>query len=198
MNKNLVFVFAALTLLAACAGKEEYNGLDHGGIKYEGETVAYKVNYTVKLNDPNVHEVADVLVQYIDAEGSVRQDSVTGIQWQKPVTYKKTATMEYGLAAHFFAKRNPSSTAVAYDFGADLSSALLQLSSAGDSLQIAVLRSQKDDCTGLLRYGDGKMSREEALSQDGAGRMDTTSVYFRYTSLNNDSAMVRKKFEWKE
>lgn len=196
--KNVLMAAAVAASLVACAGKEEYNGLDHDEVKYDGETVAYKVYYTVKLNDPAVREVADVLVRYVDADGTVKQDTMDGATWQKPVVFTKSATMNYGLIARYFAKANPALTNDTYNFGVDLSSKMYQMSSMGDSMQIAVLRSQTGECTGILKYDGGTMDRETVLTEYGADRIDSTTVYYRLTSVKNDSAMVRSKFVWSE
>lgn len=186
----------AAAIMAACAGKEDYDGIDHDS-KYEGETVAKRLFYKVKLADPYVTETADVLVQYIDADGTVRQDTLKGSQWEKAVTFPLASTTTYGLAARYFAKSSPTLSKPSYSFDADLASTMFQLSSKGDSMQLAVLRSDKDGRTGILKHGDS-LTREEILSQGTSEDIDSTMVYYHFTSVNNDSALVRSKFEWKE
>lgn len=193
----------AASMMMACAGKEEYNGLGHDGLDYDGETVAMKVFYNVKLSDPNVHEVANVLVQYIDSLGNTQQDTLNGDTWAKAVVYKRMSTMNYGLAAHYFSKKNATLTKESYHFGADLTSKVFQISSMGDSLQVGKftsLKNEKDnECTSILRYyKDSSMDKAEASTQAGRDAIDTTMVYFRLTSLKSDSAIVRSKFVWKE
>lgn len=187
--------FVALSLLSSCSNTEDYNGLDHDN-QYSGDDVAYRVNYTVKLDDANVHEVADVKVQYIDADGNIQTANIDGTQWQQPVTYRIAATMNYGLAVRYFSKDNATLTHDTYGFGANLSSPMYKISSEGDSLYYGTLRSNSGEADGVVKYYNGTMDKAEAQTPDGREMIDTTMVYFRLTSVKSDSAVVRKKFEW--
>lgn len=199
-NKKLTFALMACAagLTMACAGKEDYDGLDHK--LPEGDVAPeLKVVYNVKLNDPNVYEAATVKVQYIDSLGNTIEDDMTGNSWTKTVTYKKTVTMNFGLAAHYFALQNPQLTKAEYGFGADLTSMVYQMYTSGDSLQIARFKSEDKESTGVARwFPNGIIPKSEAATPEGNAFIDSTMVYFRLTSVKNDSAMVRSKFTWKK
>ncbi len=192
--KKIMFaalVVAAFPSLAGCSSDDDSGS--HRG-QYVGPTVAEKMYYTVELNDPNVLEAADLLVRYLDADGTIRQDTVRSGLWRKPVLFKTGKNVFFTLAAHYFAKESPTLTKDSYDFGIDIASPLFYMDEKGDSLFVGSITPQKKDGSGLFYIGKTKLSKTEIMSEQGRSDIDTTMVFFN----TNDSATQTRPYTWTE
>ena len=140
MIRNGYVLLAAATLalasgVASCGNDDPPTG---DGIDYTEKVVTgYRMQYNMKLADPNVREVADVLVTYIDAEGKEVEDTMDGQEWQKTVVMPSGKEQTYGLAARFASKQSPVMSQDEYDFAVDLTSGIYTLYSNGSAMMLA-------------------------------------------------------------
>lgn len=201
INKNDVFMkiingympfaaaLAAVALgVAACGNDDSPSG---PGIDYGDKYVTgYRMEYSVKLADPNVHEVADVLVTYIDADGSELEDTLYGQEWAKTVVMPKGNSQTYGLAARFASKEAPVLTHDTYDFAVDLTSRIFTLYSTGSQMLLASPTNHVSKGI-LLPDNDGETrsvrSASYLVTPQAREDMDTTTTYFNFTSMKLES-----------
>lgn len=173
-------------------------GLDFG----EKYVSGYKTDYSITLSDPNVHEVADVLATYIDADGSEKNDTVEGQKWTKTVVMAPGTSQTYGLALHFASKPTPVLTQDEYDFGADITSHVTVLYSNGTSM--ALMWPKGNVFKGILRPdNDGNFRTVRASSYlvtpQAREDIDTTMVYFNFTNKRLESGkdtLIYNKFSF--
>ncbi len=161
---------------------------------YTGPTVGERLRYTVRLNDSNVLEVADLLVQYLNADGSIVQDTVRSDRWSKTVTFTPGRDVYFTLAAKYFAKSGVVPTRDSYDFGLNLSSPLYYVNAKGDSLFAGNVKPRSGDWSGLFKLGQTTMTKAEILSEIGRKDIDSTMIYYNM----NDTATQYKTYVWHE
>ncbi len=161
---------------------------------YTGPTVAEKLYYTVQLNDPNVLEVADLLVQYLKADGSIVQDTVRSSRWSKSVVFTPGKDVFFSLAAKYFAKDITSPSKSSYDFGLSLSSPLYYMNAKGDSLFAGSVKPRESDCSGIFKFPQTTLAAAEIQSGLWRKDIDSTMIYFNM----NDTATQYKPYVWHE
>ena len=173
---------AATLALASCGGDDAPSGpgLDFG----EKAITGYRAEYALQLVDPNVEEVARVQVEYYDADGSMKKDTVEGSAWTKTVTYAPGKDRVYALSARYLPKDAPVATHDAYDFAVSLRGTVDILYSNGSYLRWATARNHT--YKGILAPNeDGEFSTVRSasylLSTYGREEMDTTGTYFNIT-----------------
>ena len=188
MKKNFCMPAAAALCgaialgMTACGGDDAPGGpgLDYG----EKVVTGYRMDYNVSLADPDVHEVADVIVEFVGADGSISRDTMDGQMWHKTVSFPLATKVTYGLAARFAAKDAPTLTKEQYDFATDLTSHVYTTYNNASPMP---LRSPKNH-TGkgiLLPLQDGSSNTVRSAgylsSQAGREDIDTTSVSYYQT-----------------
>ena len=173
---------AATLALASCGDDDAPSGpgLDFG----EKAITGYRAEYALQLADPNVEEVARVQVEYYDADGSMKKDTVEGSAWTKTVTYAPGKDRVYALSARYLPKDAPVATHDAYDFAVSLRGTVDILYSNGSYLRWATARNHT--YKGILAPNeDGEFSTVRSasylLSTYGREEMDTTGTYFNIT-----------------
>lgn len=178
-------------LIAGCSESDD-SGSNRNA--YTGPTVAERLSYTVKLNDPNVLEVADLLVQYLKADGSIAQDTVRTGRWSNTVTFTPGKDVYFTLAAKYFAKNVASPSKSSYDFGLSLSSPLYYMNAKGDSLFIGYVKPREGDCSSIFKLTQTTLTAAEILSEQGRADIDSSMIYFNM----NDTATQHKPYVWHE
>ncbi len=195
-----VMVTAALV---ACGDSDDPTGDDiFAGNVISRVRSGYKIVYGVELADANVMEAADVLVEYLDADGNVQKDTVRDSVWVQTVNFDKSSTHTYGLAARYSPKDNPVLTQDTYDFDIDLSSPLYITYTDGTEMLWATLRNRVYD--GILKKdGDGNLrserSRDYLTTSYGRDDMDTTITSYMVTISTLSSSkdtLIYSTFEW--
>ncbi len=194
--KRSQFVAAFIAVLSPfiVVGCSDSNDSGYNRNTYTGPTVGERLRYTVQLNDANVLEVADLLVQYLNPDGTIVQDTVRGSRWTKTLTFTPGKDVYFTLAAKYFAKSGIVPTKDSYDFGLNLSSPLYYVNAKGDSLFAGTIRPRSGDCTGLFKLGLTTLTKAEIMSEVGRSDIDTTMIYYNM----NDSATQYKTYVWQE
>ena len=190
MIRNGYLLLAAATLalasgVASCDDPPTGDGIDYT----EKVVTGYRMQYNMKLADPNVREVADVLVTYIDAEGKEVEDTMDGQEWQKTVVMPSGKEQTYGLAARFASKQSPVMSQDEYDFAVDLTSGIYTLYSNGSAMMLAWATNR---ATRSASYLVTPQARED---------MDTTFTYFNFTNRRLESGrdtIIFNKFDFKK
>ena len=155
-------------------------GLDYG----EKVVTGYRMDYNVSLADPDVHEVADVIVEFVGADGSISRDTMDGQMWHKTVSFPLATKVTYGLAARFAAKDAPTLTKEQYDFAADLTSHVY--TTYNNASPMPLLSPKNHTGKGILlplQDGSSNTVRSAGYLSSQAGRedIDTTSVSYYQT-----------------
>lgn len=191
-NKNLLTLAAACAVVvggfASCGDSDDPSG---PGLDFSDPVVTgYRMDYRLELSDQHIGEVADVLVEYIDADGNTLCDTVEGQTWAKSVTFPKGSRQVYGLAARFSPKGAPELTQDAYDFAVDLGSHLYVLYSNRSPMLNGTPANHASK--GILKpRQDGSYNTERSagylLTQYGREDMDTTTVDYCVVSERLES-----------
>lgn len=184
--KGYALFAAALVAVAfgftACGDDDPPSG---PGLDYtEQRITGYRMQYSMKLADPNVRDIADVLVTYIDADGKQVEDTMDGRTWNKTVVMPNGSAQNCGLAARFSAKDNPVFAHDEYDFSVDLESVFSRMYANGKVLTLAWPTNEK--WKGILRPdndGNFRTLRSADYLQTSYGRedIDSTLTYFNFT-----------------
>ena len=193
MIRNGYVLLAAATLalasgVASCGNDDPPTG---DGIDYTEKVVTgYRMQYNMNLADPNVREVADVLVTYFDAEGKEVEDTMDGQEWQKTVVMPSGKEQTYGLAARFASKQSPVMSQDEYDFAVDLTSGIYTLYSNGSAMMLAWATNRESQ--GILKAdadGEYRTTRSASYLVTPQARedMDTTLTYFNFTNRRLES-----------
>lgn len=168
--------------LASCGDDDAPSGpgLDFG----EKSITGYRTEYALQLADPNVREVADVQVEYYDADGSMKKDTLEDGAWTKTVVYAPGKDRVYALSARYLPKAAPVATHDTYDFAVSLRATVDILYSNGTNMRWATARNHT--YKGILAPNeDGEFSTVRSasylLSTYGREEMDTTGTYFNIT-----------------
>lgn len=203
-RKDLIAAVALAAALAAglasCGGDDAPSG---PGLDYGDKTVsAYRIAYTVQLADPAVRDVADVLVEYLDADGTMKKDTLDGGAWTKTVAFAPGKERNYGLLARYSPREDALATKDAYDFAVSLSAPLYILYTNGSSMLWATLRNHT--YKGILAPNkDGDFSTRRTadylLTTYGQEEMDTTATYFNITYrelASGKDTLIYNSMEW--
>ena len=205
MKKRIALIAAAVGFAAfsvvSCGGNDEPSG---SGNDYVWENLSgYRIEYNVKLKDPNVTEVADVLVEYLGSDGGTYKDTLKGSEWTKTVSIPLGKTIKYGLEARYFAKDDAVLTHDRYDFGIDLTSPFYNVYLDGPAVQMAKVTGH--GYAGILNVEgaiEPNITRSKAylMTSDGKEDVDSTNTYFcisvRTDGVKPDS-LSKHVFVWK-
>ena len=83
------------TVFTACGSDDDDNGNTQ---KPDDSLVAVQMNYTVETTQATL-SIADVTVEYYDADGKIQSEPLTGVKWQKSIQHKLPATAGIHLKA---------------------------------------------------------------------------------------------------
>lgn len=191
-----VWAMAAFAM-AACGDSDAPSGpgLDYGDKVVSG----YRMEYSVELADPNVREVADVLVEYVGADGTTMRDTMEGATWQKTVAFGPSGDHTYGLAARFASTGGPAAQA-SYDFGADITSRLyVTYTNASPMFYMSTVNDSSYGILKPLLDGSFNTVRSAAYVTSPLGRadIDTTAVAYCFAIKRLESgkdSLVKSRF----
>lgn len=196
----------ALALLSGCAGTEDYdqrnpNLSNPDEVITTSPVCSTELTYSAVLRDARLLDVVDVRVQYIDADGSVKTDTLTSPQWSKTVSFTRRtsqganmADIAYGMMARTFLKARPVATQDSYDFYINIDSRMYDTHFDGKSTFTADVHA----CDSLKIMADKRSSvRTAAFVLDGANRsvVDSTAISY-WCRHQSDTLIVKKPFTW--
>ena len=87
----------ALALLSGCAGTEDYDQRDPNlsnpdDVITTSPVRSTELTYSAVLRDARLLDVVDVRVQSLDADGSVKTDTLTSPQWSKTMSLTRSTS----------------------------------------------------------------------------------------------------------
>jgi len=98
--KKMMMTFAAvlccamtMTVFTACGNDDDDNTQ-----KPDNTPVTVQMNYVVETTQATLN-IADVTVEYYDADGKIQSEALTGEKWQKSIQHKLPATAGIHLKA---------------------------------------------------------------------------------------------------
>ena len=83
------------TVFTACGGDDDDNSNTQ---KPDNSLVAVQMNYVIETTQATLN-IADVTVEYYDADGKIQSEALTGEKWQKSIQHKLPATVGIHLKA---------------------------------------------------------------------------------------------------
>lgn len=196
MTKKIAILVASLGFIAFAAtscGDDDPSG--PGTTNPPSTLSSYQMKYAVVVTDPNIFEVADVVVEYIDTPDTVVRDTVKSGEWSKLVKLNKSKTVRYGLEARLFAKDNATLTQSQYDFHVNIASQFFNVFSNGEAYYQATFNSDK--AAGIFNRTSTKVAKAELQGEEGKQLINSSSTYFCRSETQDVDTLTMSVFPWK-
>ena len=205
--KPIAFIGTAIIMCMAGCTSDNDDGRDPNLSKPEETVTASPVRsteltYTATLRDTKLLDIMDVKVQYLDAEGNVKEDIMTSPTWSKTVSFPRRSTEQtkmaditFGMIARTFMKANPTPTKDTYDFYIDLDSPMYDTHFDGKSTFTAYVHAC--DSTRIIADKTSSVrSKAYIENADNRNMIDSTSISY-WCHTQSDTLIVKKPFTWK-